>query len=206
MIESRVIFLIRHGKLQQQDDQRRYIGQIDLPLSDEGTRQARNLRRRFEHAHLGAIYCSDLRRSRETAELIAGGSGPQVVVRKDLREVSMGAWEGRSLRDVARTSPEEFGARGADLANFRTPGGESFADCSARVVPAFREIAASGVGNVLIVGHAGVNRLILCDILGMPVSNLFRLGQDYACLNIIQGGSTGYQVKLINGRGRLGQR
>jgi alpha-ribazole phosphatase len=206
VLENRVIFLIRHGKIRQQDDQRRYIGQIDVPLSEEGARQAESLRRRFEHARLGAIYCSDLVRSRETAGIIAGGAGAEVVVRRDLREISMGEWEGRALRDVARDSPEEFRARGADIAGFRTPGGESFADCRERVLPAFRELAASTAGNVLIVGHAGVNRLILCDVLGMPVSNVFRIGQDYACLNIIQGGSTGYQVKLINGRGRLGQR
>ncbi len=205
-MDSRVIFLVRHGKLQQQDEQRRYIGQIDLPLSQEGRSQARNLHRRFEHAHLDAIYCSDLRRSRETAELIAGAAGPKVIVRQDLREIAMGEWEGLSLRAVARDFPEEFRARGADLATFRTPGGESFADCNRRVIPAFEEIAAATGGNLLIVGHAGVNRLVLCHLLGMPVSNLFRLGQDYGCLNIIQSGNTGYQVKLVNGRGRLAQR
>jgi len=205
-MDSRVIFLVRHGKLQQQDEQRRYIGQLDLPLSLEGRNQARNLHRRFEHARLDAIYCSDLRRSRETAELIVGAAGPKVIVRKDLREIAMGEWEGLSLRDVARDFPEQFRARGADLATFRTPGGESFADCSRRVIPAFEEIADSTEGNVLIVGHAGVNRLVLCHLLGMPVANLFRLGQDYGCLNIIQSGNTGYQVKLVNGRGRLAQR
>jgi probable phosphoglycerate mutase len=205
-MDSRVIFLVRHGKLQQQDEQRRYIGQLDLPLSLEGRNQARNLHRRFEHARLDAIYCSDLRRSRETAELIVGAAGPKVIVRKDLREIAMGEWEGLSLRDVARDFPEQFRARGADLATFRTPGGESFADCSRRVIPAFEEIADSTEGNVLIVGHAGVNRLVLCHLLGMPVSNLFRLGQDYGCLNVIQSGNTGYQVKLVNGRGRLAQR
>lgn len=205
-MENRVIFLVRHGKIRQEDDQRRYIGQIDVALSEEGRSQARALRARFEHARLARIYCSDLRRSRDTADLIAGASGPPVVVRTELREIAMGEWEGRPLRDVARESPEPFRARGADLAGFRTPGGESFVDCSRRVIPAFEEIAASTEGNLLIVGHAGVNRLILCHLLGMPVSNLFRLGQDYGCLNVIQSGNTGYQVKLVNGRGRVGQR
>ena len=41
-MENRVIYLIRHGKIQQEDDQRRYIGQIDLPLTEEGIKQAQN--------------------------------------------------------------------------------------------------------------------------------------------------------------------
>ncbi len=208
-MENRVVYLLRHGKIQLEDDQRRYIGQIDPPLGDEGRTQARNLARRFEHADIGAIYCSDLARSRETAQIIADGGGEnaaEVVAREDLREISMGEWEGCTFGDIARRFPDEFKARGADIGGYRVPGGESFAECSGRVVPAFLEILASSTGNIVLVGHAGVNRVLLCHMLGMPVSNVFRIGQDYACLNVIQCSGSGYQVRLINGRGRSGRR
>lgn len=198
--------MVRHGKIELEDEQRRYVGQIDLPLAAEGRKQAENLGRRFEHADLGAIYCSDLVRSLDTAEIIARRARAQVVPRADLREVSMGAWEGLAFREIARRFPMEYKARGEAIATFRVPGGESFADCSGRIVPAFREIAEESEENILVVGHAGANRLLLCHLLGMPLQNLFRLGQDYGCLNIIQRGSTGYQVRLINGRGRWGRR
>jgi alpha-ribazole phosphatase len=204
-MENRVLYLVRHGKIRQEDDQRRYIGQIDLPLAEEGRRQAEHLRRRIEHAEIGAAYCSDLVRSRETAQ-IAAGDRFEVVVRPDLREISMGEWEGLTLGDVARQAPAEYRARGEDIAGFRVPGGESFLECGRRVVSAFEDIAARTRGNILIVGHAGVNRLLLCHILGMPVANLFRIGQDYSCLNIIQCSNSGYQVRLINGRCRSGGR
>jgi alpha-ribazole phosphatase len=205
VIRNRVLYLVRHGKIRQEDDQRRYVGQVDLPLADEGRRQAEHLRRRMEHAEIEAAYCSDLVRSRETAEIASGGRF-EVVVRPDLREISMGAWEGRTLGEVARQFPEEYRARGEDLAGFRVPGGESFLECARRVVPAFEDIVARSSGNVLVVGHAGVNRLLLCHVLGMPVANLFRFGQDYSCLNIIQCSNAGYQVKLVNGRSRSGGR
>jgi len=205
-MENRTLYVVRHGKIQQEDDQRRYIGQIDLPLAAAGRQQARGLRSRFERAELGAVFCSDLSRSRETAEIIAGGAGVPIVAREDLRELSMGEWEGCTFREVAQRSPEAYRARGEDIVRFRVPGGESFADCERRVVSALEELLGTSAGNVLIVGHAGVNRLILCHILGMPASNLFRLGQDYACLNIVQCGSSGFQVRLINGRGSLGRR
>ncbi len=203
--ENRVLYLVRHGKIRQEDDQRRYIGQIDLPLAEEGRRQAEHLRRRMEHAEISAAYCSDLTRSRETAEIAAGGRF-EVVARPDLREISMGEWEGRTLGDVARQSPDEYRARGEDIAGFRVPGGESFVECGRRVVSAFEDIVGRSTGNVLIVGHAGVNRLFLCHALGMPVANLFRIGQDYSCLNIIQSSNSGYQVRLMNGRSRSGGR
>lgn len=205
-MDGRTLSLVRHGKIVLPDDQRRAIGQIDLPLSPEGERQADQLGHRFAHAALTHVYASDLERSRRTAERIARRSGAQVSVREDLREVAMGDWEGCTFREIAQRDPQGYQARGEDLANFRVPGGESFADCSLRVVAALDEILATTSGHVLIVGHAGVNRLLLCHMLGMPVAHLFRLAQDYGCLNVVQCGAAGFQVKLLNGRARTGRR
>jgi probable phosphoglycerate mutase len=205
-MENRVIYLIRHGKIQQEDDQRRYIGQADLPLTEEGVKQARHLQKRFERAEIAAIFCSDLERSIHTARTIAGARDLPVIPRRDLREVSMGAWEGCTFGEIARRFPEEFKARGGDIVFYRVPGGESFADCSQRVVAALDDILATTPGNLVITGHAGVNRLLLCHMLGMPPGNLFRIAQDYGCLNVIQCGNSGYQVKLMNGSGRSGRR
>jgi probable phosphoglycerate mutase len=68
------------------------------------------------------------------------------------------------------------------------------------VVAAFHEILGKAAGDIAIVGHAGVNRLLLCHILGLPLGNLFRLGQDYGCVNIIQCSETGFQLQLANYR------
>lgn len=205
-MENRVIYLVRHGKIQQEDDQRRYIGQIDLPLAEEGIRQAQSLQRRFERTDISTIYCSDLSRSIRTAKIITGFRDIPVVIREDLREVCMGEWEGCTFGDIGRRFPDEFKARGSNIVSYRVPGGESFADCSRRAVAALEEILASCSGNLVITGHAGLNRLLLCHMLGMPIANLFRIGQDYGCLNVIQCGSTGYQVKLMNGSGRSSRR
>lgn len=197
-MDTRTIYLLRHGKIATEDDQRRYIGQLDLPLSEEGVRQARLLQKRLDGFAFGAVYCSDLSRSRRTAEIVAAGKGVAVTQRRDLREISLGEWEGCTFADIARRFPDEFRARGADIGYYRPPGGENFADCSRRAVAAFHDIMAASSGDVLIVGHAGVNRLLLGHILGMPLANLFRIAQDYGCVNIIQSGGAGYVVKLTN--------
>jgi GTP:adenosylcobinamide-phosphate guanylyltransferase len=48
--------------------------------------------------------------------------------------------------------------------------------------------------------HAGINRLLLCQSLGTPVAKLFRIGQDYGCVNIIEEEGERICVRLINGR------
>jgi len=194
---GRTIYLVRHGRLQAADDQKRFVGQIDLPLSRQGIEQAENIRRYFTGNKLD-VYCSDLARSRQTAEHIVEGTGWALRTRTDFREISVGLWEGKTFAEIALTYPEEFEERGEDIEHYCPPQGESFQECSTRVVAAFQEIVEMSGGDIAIVGHAGVNRLLLCYLLGMPVRNLFRLGQDYGCINIITYAKQQYRVETMN--------
>ena len=195
---NKTVYLLRHGKIAVEGEQRRYIGQIDLPLDFEGKRQAERLQARLEQISFTVIYCSDLIRSQETANILAGKTQARVEVRPQLREINLGEWEGLTFDEVARKFPDKFATRGKDIAYYRNPGGESFADCSNRVLKVFQDILAEAEDLVVIAGHAGVNRLILCHVLGIPLANLFRIGQDYGCINVIQYAGAGSQVKLIN--------
>jgi alpha-ribazole phosphatase len=197
MSGNRTVFLVRHGAVATRPG-RTYIGQAERPLSEEGVRQVLRLRVMLEHTSITGVCCSDLGRSIKTAELLTEGAGPDVQVFPELREISLGEWEGRSFAEITRRFPADFKARGEDLQHWRPPGGESFDDLSARVLPAFRNLLARSSGNLLIAGHAGVNRVILCEALGIPLANLFRIGQDYGCLNAIGYGSAGCRVQLLN--------
>jgi alpha-ribazole phosphatase len=199
-METRLVYLVRHGEIWREDDRSRYVGQLDVPLSDRGRRQAAELGRRLRRARIAGLFSSDLSRSREAAEIAGDLLVLPCVQLPELREVSLGEWEGLSVHEVARQFPGEYRARGLDMGRFRPPGGESFEDCSARVVPAFHRILASTHGDLLLVGHAGVNRLLLCHVLGMLPANLFRLGQGYGCCNLVRQEGTSYQLLLLNGR------
>lgn len=194
----KTIYLIRHGRIDLPGGERTYVGQIDLPLSGEGCRQGVSLAGRFSRVRLDAVFASDLSRALATAGLIANAKGLTVRKRRDLREIALGEWEGLSFPAVARRYPGQFEARGRDILHFRPPGGESFADCGLRVRAAFDEIIRSAHTDIAIVAHAGVNRLLLCHVLGMPPENLFRIAQDYACVNVILSGDFGYRVKMLN--------
>ncbi|MGI6225422.1 MAG: alpha-ribazole phosphatase [Peptococcales bacterium] len=195
---AKTIYLIRHGQIELPKSKRTYIGQINLPLSQEGYKQGQSLAQKLSKVKLDKVFSSDLSRSLTTAQLIAEKKGLIVEKRRDLREISLGEWEGLSFSEVASRYPQEFKERGRDIGYFRPPGGESFADCSLRVLVAFNEIIQSPYENIAIVGHAGVNRLLICHILGMPIGNLLRIVQDYACLNIIITGDFGYRIKALN--------
>ena len=192
-----MIYLLRHGLIQE-DKEKRFIGQLDLPLVETGRQQARQWREFFKLVELEAIYCSDLQRSVETARIIAGERNLPLRILPELREINLGEWEGVAMSSVRRNFSDEWHKRGLDLAGYRPPGGESFNDLKSRVIPAYEKLASEAQGHILVVAHAGVNRMILCHLLGMPVSNLFRLKQDYGGLNIIDHWNNSPRVSVLN--------
>jgi alpha-ribazole phosphatase len=197
--QEKIIYLLRHGSVLQADEERHYIGETELPLSTEGVEQAHLLHSEFSGKEISAVICSDLIRSVDTAGIVCRGLTDNIIVRSDLREISMGEWEGKSFCEIAQKYPEEYQKRGENISTYRIPGAESFRECQSRVIRAFSDIIESIKGNVLIVGHAGVNRLLLCYILGMPIENIFRISQDYACINIVVRNQNEYRVVLLNG-------
>ncbi|MGO9483329.1 MAG: alpha-ribazole phosphatase [Rhodomicrobium sp.] len=194
----RAVLLIRHGEIPG-DAAHRFIGHTDLPMSANGEAQIRELATRLNGRMTpDAIYCSDLVRSRRTAELLADGRAIPLDIKPELREINLGAWEGLSRRDVAEDQPDEYERRGRDIENFRPPGGESFADLAMRVLKFWESLAAENAETTIaIAAHAGVNRVILCHVLGMPLRNLFRLAQPPGCLNVIHWKRDGPTVHLL---------
>jgi len=192
-----VLYLVRHGDIISVRG-KAYIGQVEAPLSETGVEQAWALRRWLEDVPFGLVCASDLSRSQRTARIIAGNRIEQIRLCPAFREISLGEWEGLAFKEIETRFPEEYAARGRDLENWRPPGGESFADCRARVLPALKELLEGAQGNVLLVAHAGVNRLILCDALGIPTANLMSVGQDYGCANILEYGPSRLRLRLMN--------
>lgn len=191
------LYLVRHGAIIAVQG-KSYIGQIEAPLGERGVEQAWALSRWLEPVGLSAAWCSDLSRCRRTARIILGNRDLPLRETADFREIHLGAWDGYSFQEIATRFPDEFAARGRDLESWRPPGGENFADLRKRVLPALHRILDAAEGNVLLVGHAGVNRLILCDALGIPAAGFLRIGQDYGCLNILEYAPDRVRVHLLN--------
>jgi alpha-ribazole phosphatase len=192
-----MIYLLRHGEIDS-DGEKRFIGWTNLPLNAIGVQQARRWQEEFSGMPFDGIYCSHLDRTRRTASIISERQRAEVNDIPALKEINLGAWEGLAMSEVKLRFPDEWRERGKNIFRFRPPGGESFSDLCERVIPVFESIATAATGNTLIVAHAGVNRMILCRLLGMPAENLFRIGQDYACLNRIDCRTIPYRVVSVN--------
>jgi len=194
------IHLIRHGQVAGFED-KRYNGQGDVPLTAEGLAQYRALLPRLGSCPLCAVYSSDLSRCLQGAQLLAASHDLTPVATAELRELHIGEWEGLTWRELQARYPQEWQARLADIVHYRVPGGETLLDLAARLRPALRRILDWHPGEeVLVVGHGGVNRVLLLDAIGAPLDRLFHIEQNYGCHNIIDYDSDGSAVvKLLNG-------
>jgi probable phosphoglycerate mutase len=180
------IFLIRHGAttLSAED---RFAGATDVPLSDEGRRQASLLGERLSGARPAAVYASPLGRTMETAGFLARPHGLEVQPREGLREISHGHWEQLTRREVDEKFPKEAAAWEEDPFSFAPEGGESGLAVTARALPAFLEIVRQHEGeSVIVVSHKATIRLLLSSLLGFdPRRYRDNLDQDPAALNVV---------------------
>lgn len=187
------IYLIRHGEVEGANP-RRYNGHIEVPLSARGEEQIGKLASflsgkvgKRESAQLEAVYCSSLGRAKKTAEIIAEPFGLEPIVADGLKERSFGEWEGMSFDEVNEKWPEAFKAWADDPLKFSPIGGESTLETRERVVPAFNKIVDGHKdGAIAVISHGGVTRVILCEMLGIPLENIFRIEQDFGAMNVIE--------------------
>ena len=194
------IHLIRHGQVAGYD-QPRYNGQTDVALTDVGMEQYHLLKERLAGTKISACYTSDLSRCAIGAGIICGQLGIEPVARRELRELNIGIWEGMTWQEITERWPVEWQARLADLVNYRVPQGENLLDVQSRVMPVIAEIIERHKGQeLLVVGHGGVNRVVLLNVIGAPLDGVFNIEQNYGCYNIIDYYADGRAtVKLLNG-------
>jgi len=194
------VYLMRHGEVMN-NGERRYNGHIDIDITQKGVDQMHRLAGLLEGKEITAVYSSDLIRSVRGAEIISNRVGISYTPFPELRERSLGDWEGMTAEEIKACFPEQYAAWRKDLLNYRPPGGECLVDVSERILPVIKRLVASHrEQEIAMLLHGGVNRVILADALGMEPLNLFRIDQAFGALNIIDFFDDGMAVvKLLNG-------
>jgi len=179
---DRKIYLLRHGKIDC-GEERRYIGITDLPLSNDGIEQAKKLRKFFSGIDIEKAYMSPLKRCVQTSEIVLEGRNIERVLTDEFKEINLGEWENKPFAYIKRHFPEQYKNRGKHIDTFIPPGGESFYKLQKRVTPLFEKIIKSTAGNVLVIAHAGVNRVVISKLLDFPLNEIMKICQPYGCVN-----------------------
>jgi broad specificity phosphatase PhoE len=160
------VVLARHGETEWSLSLR-HTGKTDLPLTDEGRRQARALGPRLHAWTFSAVLTSPLQRALETCRL--AGYGEQALVRPDLEEWDYGRYEGLTSQQIEALQPNW------SLWRDGCPGGETAEDVGRRADRVLAEVRRVD-GDVLIFAHGHVLRVLAARWLREPPEG----GRHYA--------------------------
>jgi broad specificity phosphatase PhoE len=178
-----IIWLLRHGRTIAAPEVA--IGWTDVELAPEGRRRAEALGEQLALRPLRSVYCSDLKRARETAELVARPHRLPSQATADLREVNFGLWEGRRLADLWLESVEDARAWEQDMRRLPASFGETFQTLEARVTK-FASRIPSGPGDVLVVAHRGPLAILHALLTGRSLESSWQLPLEQGSLTGVE--------------------
>lgn len=177
------LLLIRHGVTDATG--KRLGGRTDAPLNERGREQARAVGERIATLPVRAVYASPLKRTWETAELVAEAVKRPVADCDGLLEVDYGRWTDRPLKALARTKLWPVIQVRPSLVAF--PEGETIRAAQLRAVEAVEALVARHPRDVIAaVTHADIIKVLVAFYLGQPLDLFQRLHITPASLTVLQ--------------------
>ena len=190
--------LVRHGETAW-NLKERFRGREDLLLNSTGLKQAYAAAVYLKDRPIAATYSSPLKRTMETARVIANQIGLPVQPLEGLIDINFGEWQGLTAVEAAKRDGELHRTWLERPHEVRFPGGEGLADVRERVTTAVDELAARHQEEtVILVSHMVVCRVLLCAMLGLDNSRYWQVGQDVCAINIFEIREGVSSVSLIN--------
>jgi len=192
------LILVRHGETEWNRVER-FRGRMDIELNERGRLQAQAVASRLSTWRIEAIYSSPLKRALQTAQPLARACGRETRHLEGIADIDYGAWAGHS--------PEEVAAQHSDLYQtwleaphlVQFPEGEGLEQVRSRAWMAVGQVcAAHGEETVVLVSHMVVNRALICAVLGLDNSSLWKIGQDNAAISIVDAQGDEYRLVLLN--------
>ncbi len=179
------IYLLRHGEVSYFDARGRPVDPRAVRLTETGIAQIEAVGALLAEAAIDRAVCSGLPRTRQTAEIALAGRPVPIEDEPDLREIKGGRFADVPPERARALIANAFRGAGDDAARF-FHGGESFGAFGARVTAAFeRALRRPAWDRLLVSGHDGVNRVILCWAAGAGRGAMAAFEQDHGGLSII---------------------
>jgi probable phosphomutase (TIGR03848 family) len=199
-----VVLFVRHGKTPT-------TGSVlpgrarGLHLSDEGLAQASDAARRIEAvANVGAVYCSPLERTRETASPIARAFRLRPRVERGLIECDFGDWTGAELKKLMKLP--EWTTVQRYPSGFTFPGGESFSDMQARMADTVTLLCDRHPGETIVaVSHADPIKAAVASALGTHLDLFQRIMIAPCSVTAVAYGAAGPAVLAVNATATIGE-
>jgi broad specificity phosphatase PhoE len=204
------IVVARHGQAMAVERGEPVYSHHPIGLTAEGREQAGRLAAVLAPVPLDAVYTSDLNRARETAEPVAAAQGLEPIVVPELREISLGEFEGQTLAAVRAEHepflpwlevafngwfPSQAFHHPADLV---FPGGESVVSVWGRVREPFLDIVRRHPGGTIaVIAHGWVLQPLLCHVIAGPIRDYFRLQLPYAAPTLVEVGHDGRGTLVV---------
>ncbi len=192
------IYLLRHPQTTGGSDVR-YYGATDLDLSELGQRQRDALAERFKDVPLDAIYSSALRRAAQTAAAIAKPHGLTPMQIPVFNELNFGLWEGLTAEEIRDAYPEQYIKWMKRDGTFEYPQGDSVPGFRARVLSGLDQLLDNPLeSTILLVGHAGINRILLTRMMDVGWPSFWSMEMDLASINLIEYDGMHYKIAVLN--------
>ncbi len=189
-------YIIRHAEKEKGDYYNPQLRHQDEPISARGREQAKKLCAFFADKSISAILVSGYQRTAQTAACLAQQLNIDPIVDERLNEIDNGFIEGMSDTAIQDRYPDVWKAYTARSADFRFPGGETGEEARHRVASLLEEKRRKN-GDVVMVCHEGLIRLLACHVLGLPVYDRWYFHVDYCGIMEIASQETSERWKLI---------
>jgi broad specificity phosphatase PhoE len=177
------LILARHGQTAW-NVEKVFRGRADVDLDEVGIKQAELLGKYLSNWELEAIYSSPLRRALDTANMVARYQQVAVRITEDLIDFDYGEWQSLPEQEVKRLYPALFNEWHNSPHKVRMPGGEGLEDVRRRAVEVVNGILSRHQGNVLLVSHRVVSKVLICHLLGLDNSHFWNISQDVGGITI----------------------
>jgi len=199
-----IILLVRHGHVEGIRPER-FRGRADLALTETGQRQAELLAHRIASQWTpSSLYTSPLQRCIATGAAVARACGVPSEPLDGLKDLDYGAWQSLTYDDARAKDPDLFAAWLATPHLVQFPDGESLQEVATRTATVLRFVLSRNAADTLVlVGHDSVNRVMLTQILDMPLSAYWRFAQSPCCINEIEVTCSSFQLRRMNDTAHL---
>ncbi|NEO34763.1 MAG: histidine phosphatase family protein, partial [Symploca sp. SIO3C6] len=188
------LLLVRHGETDWNRDGR-FQGQIDVPLNDNGRRQAKQCSDFLASVTIDRAMTSSMLRPKETAEIILQQHpGVKLQTTQQLWEISHGLWEGKLQTEIEEEYADELAQWQTHPHTVQMPEGENLDDVWRRAKDGWQEVLTAATAEedgstepvvMLVVAHDAINKALLCQLVGWGTEEFWKFKQGNGAVSVI---------------------